>query len=301
MAIAQSMAKLPTQLENAAEVRNVLKRIDLTHQWGDELVDVHLIYLPCSNGQCDIMPLLELIKKCLMTNFVLSYRAIQKKLEINASRSEEALFKRAVRFLSQDTAHGELGELLLFTLLDVYLEAPKILSKISMKTSRRVPVFGADAVHAQYVDGELRLYLGESKLYTSFTGAARKATKSISTAIENYEHDFTLIETYLDFPDYDEVTAQKLISLLNPFTNENIRSEVLYSPCFIGFTEPECFSDESQYLDVYKKIAHEHIDYFYTKLVNQGVHHSKAILLMLPLSSTDEVVKQFIEYLGIEA
>jgi hypothetical protein len=115
-----------------------------------------------------------LVKNCLLANFVYSHDHIERRLDIENPEAVEMLFQRAVAKLSQHTAKGELGEMILFTLLDVYLGAPKILSKVSMKTSRRMPVYGADAVHAQYVNGALRLYLGESKVYSSFTKCSFK-------------------------------------------------------------------------------------------------------------------------------
>ena len=295
------MTKLQTQLKNAEEIKGILKEVDFSHTWGIESVDVRLIYLPCVDGICNVLPLLELIKKCLITNFVLSHKAIQKRLEINHPEPEEELFNRAVRFISKQTAHGELGELLLFTLLDVYLEAPKILSKVSMKTSPRMPVYGADAVHAQYVDGELRLYLGESKLYQSFKDASREAAESISTALNNYEHEFNLIETHINFPEFDDDIADDLIELLNPFSNNSIRNDMLHSPCFIGFAEPNCFIDERNYLEVYTRKASEYIDYYFEKLRDVGIHHNKTTLLMLPFSSIKDVVGKFINHMGIEA
>lgn len=261
---------------------------------------MRLIYLPCSNGSCDISSLLEIIKKCLITNFVFSHKEIQKKIEINNPESEKNLFKKAVRTISRKTAHGELGELLLFTLLDVYLGAPKILSKISMKTSRRMPVYGADAVHAQFVDGNLRLYLGESKLHKTFTSAASDAVKSIATARANYEQEFDLIETHINFPEINEHLEKKLISALNPFEDAFDHSAMLYSPCFIGFAEPKCFLEEEAYLDNYKNIATKYIDNYYSKLKNIKITHDKSTLLLIPFSSITVLVKEFISYMGIQ-
>ncbi|MDR1341118.1 MAG: DUF1837 domain-containing protein [Prevotellaceae bacterium] len=294
------MAKLQTQLRNAAEIREILQKVDISYTWENESIDVHLIYLPCVNGKCDTLSLFRVIKKCLMANFVLSHKAIQSRLEIINPKSDEELFKSSVRFISKKTAHGELGELLLFTLLDVYLGAPKILSKISMKTSPKMPVYGADAVHAQYVDGVLRLYLGESKLYKSFKSATRKAIHSISDALSNYEHEFTLIEHHIDFPEINDDIAQDIINILNPFNTTNIHADILYSPCFIGFAEPSCFLDEIKYIDIYKKIACEYIEYYFGKLKIMGIHCSRTTLLMLPFSSVSDIVKDFIDYMGIK-
>ena len=293
--------KLKTQLKNSAEIRNVLQEVDLEWTWGDIPVDIRLIYLQCcSNGECDITPLFEVIKNSLMANFVFSHAYIEKKLEIESPETAEKLFKKAVRILSKHTAQGELGELLLFTLLDVYLGAPKILSKVSHKSARRMPVFGADAVHAQYVDGAFRLYLGESKLHKGFKAAATKATESISNALKNYEHEFDLIETHINFPEIDNDLEQDLLAALDPFDNDDVVEEALYSPCFIGFAESSCFEDEETYIKSYTDKAADYIADFYSKLTKNGNPCEKTTLLMLPFSSISDAVDGFIEYMGIE-
>ncbi|BDQ36160.1 hypothetical protein SYK_05200 [Pseudodesulfovibrio nedwellii] len=294
------MPQLKTQLDNAEEIRAVLQEVGVNWTINKQPVDARMIYLPCADGKCDTSTFFELIENCLLTKFVYSHDHIEKKLDIKNPESAKVLFRRAVRKLSQHTAKGELGELILFTLLDVYLEAPKLLSKVSTKTSRRVPVHGADAVHAQYVDGALRLYLGESKMYQSFKSAASQATESMGNALDTYENEFDLIETYINFPEINAEIENEILSVLNPFSNENIQAESIYSPCFIGFSEPSCFEDEATFIDSYKEKAEEYISDFYTKLLNNDGQWDKTTLLMLPFSSLDDVVDGFKEQMGIE-
>ncbi len=92
----------------------------------------------------------------------------------------------------------------------------------------------------------------------------------------------------------------ELINKLNPFNNNNFEKDILYSPCFIGFSEPECFLDENEYIDVYKKIAHDYIEDYFMKLKKCGIHHSKTTLFMLPFSSITDLVEKFILYMGIK-
>ena len=196
--------RLKTQLKNTQEIRDVLREVDVRFKFGGQRIETLLIYLRCAGEVCDHSDLFRLIKQGIMTNFALSCSEIEKKLSIKCEKKPEELFKKAVRKISKNTAKGELGELLLFTLLEVYFKAPKLLSKISLKTSRRVPVFGADAVHAQYVDGNLRLYLGESKMRKTFTNAASSAATSISRFLEKYCDEFDLIDSYIDFPEMEK-------------------------------------------------------------------------------------------------
>ena len=294
--------RLKTQLKNSLEIRDVLREVPVSFNLhGGESVETLLVYLPCKDGVCDHSALFRVIKQSIMTNFVFSCSEIEKKLSIKNDKPQEELFKKAVRKISKHTAKGELGELLLFTLLDVYFKAPKILSKISLKTSISVPVFGADAVHAQYVDGILRLYLGESKLHKTFTNAATSAATSISSFSEKYCAEFDLIDSYIDFPEMDTEMRDELIDLLNPFSkdNENI-PDILHAPCFIGFVEPSVFSDdEENYKRQYIEVAKKHIGNFYTKLQNKENDINKTALLLLPFSSLDDLIEEFIIYMGI--
>jgi len=296
--------RLKTQIENSEEIRDVLREIDVNFELsGGESVETLLVYLPCKKAVCDHSDLFRVIKQSILTNFVFSCSEIENKLSIKSEKSPEELFKKAVRKLSKHTAKGELGELLLFTLLDVYFEAPKILSKISLKTSRRMPVFGADAVHAQYVDGALRLYLGESKLHKSFSNAATKAAKSIKSASGEYEAEFDIIDTHIDFPEMEAEVRDELLCLLNPFSEDNKKNipEILHSPCFIGFVDASIFSDDKdEYENKYIEVAGENIGDFYSKLSDQDNDINKTALILLPFSSLDSLVKEFISYMDIE-
>lgn len=294
------MTKLKTQLDNSREIKDVLREVDVEFELaGGTSVETLLVYLPCKDGACDYSKLFQVIEQSIMSNFSLAYSEIENKLSIKNKKSSEELFKKAVRKISQHTAKGELGELLLFTLLDVYFEAPKILTKI--KTSRRMPVHGADAVHAQYKDGALRLYLGESKLHKAFSSAATKAVKSIAESIDNYEHEFDLIESNIDFPEMDISIRDELIGLLNPFNDDEFDPDILHTPCFIGFVKPEIFSDDEEvYKEQYIKLAEDYVGTFYSKIEVAGHDQNRTALLLLPFTSLDDFVKDFISHMGIE-
>ena len=294
--------RLKTQLENSQEIRDVLRKVDISFKLHEgESVETLLVYLPCKDGVCDHSDLFRVIKQSIMTNFVLTCSEIEEKLSIKREKAPEELFKKAVRKISKHTAKGDLGELLLFTILEVYFNAPKILSKISHKGSPKIPVFGADAVHAQFVDGALKLYLGESKLHKTFSSASSKAVKSISSFIEKYHIEFDLIDSHIDFPDMNTAPRLELINLLNPFSDDNeFDSEILHVPCFIGFVEPSVFCDDEEcYKNQYIEVAKKCIGNFYSKLKKNN-DINKTALILLPFSSLDELVDGFVSHMGIE-
>lgn len=89
--------------------------------------------------------------------------------------------KARERFIHYLENKGELGELLLYCFLESHLQAPKILSKLELKTSTNNYVHGADGVHYLKLDnGDYQLIFGESKTEVVLTDGLRNAFKSIS-------------------------------------------------------------------------------------------------------------------------
>jgi hypothetical protein len=80
---------------------------------------------------------------------------------------EGELFKQACSlFVPNYGGSGELGEMLLFCFLEADLDAPKILSKLEVKTSTNMHVHGSDGVHFKQLAKEntYQLIFGESKM-----------------------------------------------------------------------------------------------------------------------------------------
>lgn len=89
--------------------------------------------------------------------------------------------KAREKFRDYKENKGELGELLLFSFLEGHLNAPKILSKLELKTSNNMYVNGSDGVHfLKLPSGNYQLIFGESKLYADLTTGFRDAFQSIN-------------------------------------------------------------------------------------------------------------------------
>lgn len=97
-------------------------------------------------------------------------------------KNKPGLLSRKAREKFRDYVHnkGELGELLLYCFLESHLKAPKILSKLELKTSTQHYVNGADGVHYLRLDnGNYQLIFGESKTEKKLTCGLTNAFKSI--------------------------------------------------------------------------------------------------------------------------
>tara|TARA_R100001224_G_C4025788_1_gene150928 strand:- start:1832 stop:2605 length:774 start_codon:yes stop_codon:yes gene_type:complete len=249
-----------------------------------------------------IEKLFEVIKNEILHKFILSANEIIKKSNRQNIENIEDLFSKALRKLSKHTAHGELGELILFTLLEVYYEAPKLLSKISLKTSRRMPVFGADAIHGQYKEDIFVLYMGESKLRKEFYPAAKEAVNSIKSVSERYQDEFDLLDSHLDFPDITSEVEEQLLDLLNPLKPSPEYLQIHY-PCFIGFSHPEItydYGNQNSFIDSYIESSHDKISAFFSEIELNGIDINHTYLLLLPFESIENLVARFIDYMGIE-
>jgi hypothetical protein len=77
---------------------------------------------------------------------------------------------------------GEVGELLLFFLLEAAFGAPQVVCKMELKTNPQDEIKGADGIHVKWDDNgdHLDVYLGESKLFQDISGALTSALTSIS-------------------------------------------------------------------------------------------------------------------------
>ncbi|PKF78225.1 DUF1837 domain-containing protein [Vibrio sp. vnigr-6D03] len=294
-------SSLQAQLKNVSQIKDILKQVQTSFKLHDgRRVETLLVYLSSvEDTKTSHDALFEYIKAGILQNFAFSYKEIQKKLGRSPETAMEDLFDKAIKKLSKHTAKGELGELILFTLLDVYIQAPKLLSKISMKTNPRMPVFGADAVHGQFRDGEFRVYLGESKLHKCFKSAATDATSSIVRAKNKFEDEFLLLDSYLDFPNLTDELEETILNSLDPY-NEDLADKI-HSPCFIGFTQPDIiFEDESSFLEHYKSLSCQYVGDFFQKVERQELDIEEVTLLMLPFGCVDELVEEFILFMGIE-
>lgn len=170
---------------------------------------------------------------------------------------------------------GEPGELLSFFMIEGLLGAPKIFSKMSLKTNPDMHIHGSDGVHLGFDGRHTLLYFGESKLYQVHTSAISDALQSVkefispssgTTTYSQTDFEIGILANNLDVPDGE--LQEHLLRVLDPYSRE--RSDLMYVfTCLIGFDldtiKNKCSLDEftqlyedkarSCYENVTKKIA----------------------------------------------
>lgn len=146
--------------------------------------------------------------------------------DIEASLIENRGRERFVKYAKEaEKRSGELGELTLFVLLEAFFNAPKIASKMKLKTSNEMHVHGADAVHATLNGNSfLTLILGESKFRADRSTGLNDAIDSVSGFVSNYlkmDKEVELIEGNLDQEILDASLRDNLIRYFSKFTPES--------------------------------------------------------------------------------
>ncbi len=134
---------------------------------------------------------------------------------------------------------GELGEILLYCLLESHLNAPKILTKLELKTNSNDYVKGADGVHLLKLnDSDYQLILGESKLNSDISKGIYEAFGSIDKLLKSnskLEFEIDLINSELVKEAYDDDSYNTLKKIIIPSAKED-ETYLDYSfGIFLGF------------------------------------------------------------------
>lgn len=131
-------------------------------------------------------------------------------------------------------SRGELGELLLHLACISQFGTVPIMCKLLLKSSSNDTVKGFDGVHLLVKDGEIELWLGESKFYKDGKRAIVDAIESIQShmvpAFLNTEKAMVLGHVDADLPNRSEV-----ISLLKQTTSSDILLKRSVFPVLIAY------------------------------------------------------------------
>ncbi|AQM61320.1 DUF1837 domain-containing protein [Clostridium baratii] len=150
---------------------------------------------------------------------------------------------REIRNNNDKGEGGELGELLLYLFLEIRLRAPKILSKMEIKTTQNQYVYGADGVHLYFTHDEegfpiYQLIIGEAKIKNDILDATRVAFDSIKNSINEINVEICLISGEIFKEVCNEREADIIKSMIIP-TEDSKNELATYEKAigvFIGYT-----------------------------------------------------------------
>ena len=97
-------------------------------------------------------------------------------------RARNRAFVEAKRLFRTSSTSGQLGELLVYFLIEAVLQAPQILKKMLITTNPNDERKGSDGVHIRWSNGGelLEVIFAEAKLHKNFDAALTSAFKSMT-------------------------------------------------------------------------------------------------------------------------
>lgn len=224
---------------------------------------LNLFSLKISNNAFTYANLVEELGD-ILTTYALSRNAYdelcnQRKYTTLVSRAKERLRKAE----SNDN-DGELGEILLYTMLEAHLKAPKLLTKLELKTDPNHYVNGADGVHLLKIDDTtFQFVFGESKLHSDLKTGVEKAFESLKNLLKEdlnkLRYEIQLVNSNFLKEAHDEHSVELLKKLLIPTENdENLNIDHSFG-IFLGFdvkiTDDERKLNNADFRDtIYKKV-----------------------------------------------
>lgn len=200
---------------------------------------LRLFYLDISNNSFNYSALHQLLQRNI-GRYVFSRASIE---QFKVEGDSEAIGLKAIELLRNANnpkdkgAGGELGEILLYLFLENKLNAPKLLSKVELKTTNNQYVFGSDGVHLLRLDDKVfQLVLGESKIKGDLCKAVDDAFDSIVKVSKNPDNELRLIEKNILSESFDEETTTFIKSLIVPLKKDTCVNVDNAFGIFLGYT-----------------------------------------------------------------
>lgn len=198
--------------------------------------NLHLHILRVKNGSFILEDLFKELANGML-GYVYSRKNLNK-LWSDRSRIVEFVTKAQGQFKTPDPKSGEGGEVLLYSFLEGHLGAPKVLSKMELKTSSEHYVHGSDGIHLLETEpAEYQLIFGESKMYADARRAIKASFDSMGKVKQDsFDYDTWLTESELLKEALDSDQIKILESILLP--QESLTSGTKISNAFgvlVGF------------------------------------------------------------------
>lgn len=211
---------------------------------------LRLFHFDISNNEFSYDGLQEVLQRNI-GRYVFSRATID---QFYADDNVDAISLKAVDLLRSASNHkdkgagGELGEILLYLFLEIKLNAPKLLSKVELKSTTNQYVYGSDGVHLLSLgDKDFQVVLGESKIKGKLNNAVDEAFVSIQTVAEKPDNEIRLIERNILSEKFDEDTAKFIKSLIVPSKRDTSVSVDKAFGIFLGYTldvDPTQYSND---------------------------------------------------------
>ena len=265
---------------------------------------LNVFILKVRNNSFAYNELVELLSNQLC-HFALS-RTEVKKL-VDEGNFGSLIDKAKDKFRRYSSNEGELGEILLYCLLESHLGAPKILTKLEIKTAKNDYVKGADGVHLlKLSNNDYQLILGESKLNSDLQKEIYEAFGSLSKLLtENKKLDFEigLINSQLVKESFDEELYDFLKKVITPNAREDEINTDYSFGIFLGFdieiTQEEFDKPNNKFREDIRNRIKQHIQDL-TSSINFQINKSEFTgydfhIYIIPFSDLEKKRKEIIK------
>lgn len=195
--------------------------------------ELNVFFLNISNNKFSYADMFDLLKDNL-GSYVLSRNEYGKNPERAITKAISKL--REIKNNGDYGAGGELGELILYVFLEYYLNAPKILSKVELKTTKNQYVYNADGIHFYQFEKDgckfNHLVIGESKLKNKLKDAIDEAFNSIIKSKINDKYDIDLINAEIFKETMTIEETEELKSLIIPHATDDVNNNTIKEKAF---------------------------------------------------------------------
>jgi hypothetical protein len=315
---------LLTQLALSATYKGLNVRItEMKHDWicAGVTATGHFHYVAFKDGVPTIDEFVNLVYQRII-GFCLPRTYVQECLnKIKADDDQTPLYTardKAVELFikakGKCATAGEPGEVLLYMLLEAILGAPRLVSKMSLKTNTNMEIYGTDSIHMKFNPHENSLYLywGESKVYSELTASFTEMMRSITNFYTPNElgelpksRDISLIENYSDIT--DTATLKVMSDYLNPY-NEKYNNTKEIHACLACwdydiYTKVQAESHDKReklFIEKYSQRIKSACENFVEKIKDHKLERLRFHLFLLPVPNTETFRKQFYKKLGIQ-
>lgn len=312
-------------LQEDTSFDGILKAItDVKCEISGIAVSGDILYLNYTNGSPNEARLAQFLMRriisfCVPPRKKASIRAASGPDVASAKLTEVALetFRKVKeRADGKKNSSGEVGELLLFLMIEHYLKAPAIAYKMWYKANASDPVKGSDAIHARYdsSSNELFVYFGESKLHQNKYNGISDAAKSISEYHKEDEdgkikknRDIHLVTEIMDL-NYAGTQAEKetlidiLCAYLDPVSEDYEKKDSVreVNACLIGWNEKayaEAHSEstdkrEAKFVSLFKEQAESVISLIENSIKANDITELRFHYFILPFKDVTDFQKQ---------
>lgn len=198
---------------------------------------------PCSNIKCNFFLISCDADKVREIDFL---KSVQRKVIPYALKKAEYenpspddiidIAHKAINKFTMAERSGELGELILYFLLEGFEGAIQVINKMGLKTNPNMHYHGLDGVHFGIKNGNPTLYYGEAKMHKRHRKAIQEGLNTIQTFYNTPKKEDFEIDVVSSHIDYDKfgIFKEDLLNLLNPYYSNKDTLKTTHA-IFLGY------------------------------------------------------------------